>query len=273
MADFRSKSDQPDLKPVEIRNIFGANLRQMSGTYPSIAGLCRELGINRTQYNRYLSGESFPRPDVLHRICQFFGTDARILLEPVDKIRPGGNDLLHHPVISQYIGRSATQVEEDEFPSGFYRFTRISFTDGSKAVLGLIYIMRSDGYTFLRGFEPREAMRQQGLPENNFTREFRGIVLTQEAGVAALVARKGAVTCSFNFLAKVATYNDNYWEGYTTRTIRESISGPRVARLVYEYLGKDTHLVLDSARRAGIIEASEVPTFHARLLRLNDPFH
>ena len=74
--------------PVEVRGIFGANLRQLSGRYPSIAGLCRELGINRTQYNRYLSGESFPRPDVLQRICTFFDTDARILLEPVDELTP-----------------------------------------------------------------------------------------------------------------------------------------------------------------------------------------
>ena len=27
--------------------------------------LCREIGVNRTQFNRYLSGNAFPRPDVL----------------------------------------------------------------------------------------------------------------------------------------------------------------------------------------------------------------
>ena len=62
--------------PVEVRGIFGANLRHLSGRYPSIAGLCRELGINRTQYNRYLSGESFPRPDVLQRIVMGVGAEA-----------------------------------------------------------------------------------------------------------------------------------------------------------------------------------------------------
>ena len=61
--------------------MFGANLRQLAADYPSISDLARQLGINRTQFNRYLSGESFPRPDVLARICRFFEIDARVLLE------------------------------------------------------------------------------------------------------------------------------------------------------------------------------------------------
>lgn len=272
MLNHALKTDQAELKPVEIRSIFGANLRQLSSSYPSIAGLCRELGINRTQYNRYLSGESFPRPDVLHRICQFFGTDARILLEPVDEISSGGTDLLNHPIISEYLGNSATLVDEQMFPSGFYRFTRVSFIDTEKAVMGLIYISRKDGLTFLRGFEAREAMRQQGLPDDPSTREFRGLMLAQEQGVAALVARRGSVTCSFNFLARVAAFDNNFWEGYTTRTIREAVSGPRAARVVYEHLGRNPKQVMACARMAGLISDDQIPPFHRRLLRVGEPF-
>ncbi|MBY5973605.1 helix-turn-helix domain-containing protein [Pseudooceanicola marinus] len=272
MVSLGFKTDQSDLKPVEIRGIFGANLRQLSSQYPSIAGLCRELGINRTQYNRYLSGESFPRPDVLHRICQFFGTDARILLEPVNEVKPANQDLLSHPIIAEYLGRAATLVDEQMFPSGFYRFTRVSFIDSEKAVLGLVHVSREDGFTFLRGFEAREAMRQQGLPDDPQTREFRGLLMAQEQGVAALVSRRGSVTCSFNFLARVAAFDNNFWEGYTTRTIREAASGPRAARVVYEHLGRNTAQVFASARQAGLIDADQIPAFHRRLLRLNEPF-
>ncbi|MEP2204195.1 MAG: helix-turn-helix transcriptional regulator, partial [Tateyamaria sp.] len=48
--------------PSELRSMFGANLRQLAAEYTSISDLARQLGINRTQFNRYLSGESFPRP-------------------------------------------------------------------------------------------------------------------------------------------------------------------------------------------------------------------
>ena len=72
--------------PSEIRAIFGENLKKLCAATGSIAALCRELQINRTQFNRYLSGESFPRPDVLAKICAHFDIDARILLQPVETL-------------------------------------------------------------------------------------------------------------------------------------------------------------------------------------------
>ncbi|WP_368484323.1 helix-turn-helix domain-containing protein [Pseudooceanicola sp. HF7] len=264
--------DQGDLKPVEIRNIFGANLRQLATTYPSVAGLCRDLGINRTQFNRYLSGESFPRPDVLHRICQFFGTDARILLEPVDQLRTGGEGILSHPEIAPFLGRNSTEFDPALLPSGFFRFSRLSFVDSTMAVMGLVYVYRKDGFTFVRGYEAREAMRQQGMALDGASREFRGIFLAQEQGVAALIARRGAATCSFNFLSPVAAFDNNFWEGYVTRTIREAISGPRASRMVYELLPRNSRAILEAARSTGLVGLDQLPPFHRRLLRLNHPF-
>ncbi|MWB77493.1 XRE family transcriptional regulator [Pseudooceanicola sp. 216_PA32_1] len=258
--------------PVEVRGIFGANLRKLSSNYPSISGLCRELGINRTQYNRYLSGESFPRPDVLQRICTFFKTDARILLEPVSELTPISNDLLNHPEISQHMGRGATELPESMFPNGFYYFSRRSFVDADMAVTGLVYVFRADNYTFVRGLEAKDAMRQQGLPTDPFTREFRGIVLKQEEGVAALMSRRGAITCSFNFFSRVPAFDNNFWVGYTTRTVAETIAGLRVTRMVFEYLGDRTGPVLKAARESGFKRPAELPAFHRRLLRLDEPF-
>ncbi|WP_163849627.1 helix-turn-helix domain-containing protein [Pseudooceanicola aestuarii] len=260
------------MQPDEIRGIFGSNLRLLSSRFPSIAGLCRELGINRTQYNRYLSGESFPRPDVLHRICQFFDTDARILLEPVGQITPAQFDLLNHPEIAEYLGANATEVGEDTLPSGFYRFSRRSFVDETMGIIGLVYVFRRDGCTFVRGYEAREAMRQQGLDDAPEAREFRGIFINQEDGVAALISRKRAMTCTFNFLARVPSFDNNFWEGYVTRTVRDAITGPRVTRMVYEHLGGNVGAILDTARRGGLVSQEDLTPFHRRLLRLDQPF-
>ena len=258
--------------PVEVRGIFGANLRILSSRFPSIAGLCRELGINRTQYNRYLSGESFPRPDVLQRICAFFDTDARILLEPVAELTPIATDLLNHPAISSHLGRGATELPEEVLPNGLYRLSRRSFVDGDVAVTGLVNVFRADGYTFVRGLEAKEAMRQQGLPVDARTREFRGIFLRQEEGVAALISRRGAITCTFNFLSRVPAFENNFWVGYATRTVAETIAGLRATRMVYEHLGQETDRVLRAARSAGFVAPADLPAFHRRLLRLNDSF-
>ena len=89
--------------PTELRDMFGANLRILAKKYPSISELSRQLKINRTQFNRYLSGESSPRPDVLDRICAFFEVDARILLEPVEKIASHSH-VLNGPVLAEFVG-------------------------------------------------------------------------------------------------------------------------------------------------------------------------
>ncbi|MEP3634686.1 helix-turn-helix domain-containing protein [Shimia thalassica] len=259
------------ISPSELRKMFGANLRILADTYPSVSQLCRELGINRTQFNRYLSGESFPRPDVLHRICTFFEVDARILLEPIEKLATE-RSVLNHPLIADYVGTGMTDIPQDVFPDGFYRFSRRSFTESDLIITGLVYVFRKDKHTFIRGFEAKEAMRQQGLPTDPQTREFRGVCLPQEDGVGALVSHKKTMATSFNYLSRVASFQNHYWIGYATRTVRETVNGCRAARLVYEHLGKDTGAVLAAARTVGFCTAEELIPYHRKLLQLDRPF-
>lgn len=270
MTRTASPPDQPD--PAELRAIFGDNLRMLTAQYPSVAGLCRDLDINRTQFNRYLSGESFPRPDVLHRICAFFGVDARILLERVSQLGAASVDLLGHPMLQGYFGEGQIEVPHDLFPDGFYRFVRRSFIDEEMFVMGLVHVGRADSYTFLHGFEPRGAMRAQGLSTAARDREYRGIVMRQEEGIMLIVSHRNAMSCSFNFLAPETSFQSNLWEGYATRTVREKITGRRATRMVYEHLGTRMAQVMATARMAGLVTLDQVPPFHARLLRIGEPF-
>ena len=68
--------------PQELRSLLSVNLRTLIGD-GVVTKICRAANINRTQFNRYLTGESFPRPDMLDRICRFFGVDANILIRPI----------------------------------------------------------------------------------------------------------------------------------------------------------------------------------------------
>lgn len=257
--------------PAELRNMLGANLRRLSRSYPSISELARQLGINRTQFNRYLSGESFPRPDVLDRICSFFRVDARILLEPVENLNTRGN-VLGGNFLEQFHGAGVNDIPEEEFPSGFYRFSRRSFMNDDRFVIGLVRVFRSDGVTYLRGMEPRDALRQQGLPVNRLAREYRGYVAREEDGVAIMVARVQATTCSFSFLARVPAFERNYWLGYVARTMRESATQRRMTRLVYEHLPNKTSDILAAARSCGFCTAEELVPYHRRLLQIDEPF-
>ncbi len=257
--------------PAELREMFGRNLRQLCAPYRSVSDLCRQLGINRTQFNRYLSGESFPRPDVLHLICQFFDVDARVLLEPLDKLdtRPG---VLNHPFLAGNVGSGMLPLSEKAFPSGFYRFSRKSFVEDTLVIVGLVFIFRDGPYTFLRGYEPRQAMSTHGLPTNGPLREFRGYVSAQEDGVSINVAHRHNMAATFNYLGRVAAFNNTFWVGYAARPTRETLRGRRVARMVYEHVDAPLRDIVALARQTGYVDPDELPEFHLRHLMLDTPF-
>ncbi|MCG7626197.1 MULTISPECIES: helix-turn-helix domain-containing protein [unclassified Epibacterium] len=258
--------------PAELRTVFGDNLRSLSRDYPSISELSRRLGINRTQFNRYLSGESFPRPDVLDRICSFFDVDARILLDPVQALAPPQGNVVHSDYLKDFFDTGITRVTEDVFPSGFYRFTRRSFISEESFVLGIVHVHRIDGITYVKGYEPRAGMRFQGLSTYGPTREYRGYMTCHEDGVAFVLSRRNTLTYSFNYLARVSAAENSLWTGYVARTIRESESGERVLRMIYEYLGNDVSTAIAAARGCGFTSAPDIIPFHKRLLQLGTPF-
>jgi len=59
------------------------NLGYACSLYPSITHVCRRIGINRQQFNKYLAGRARPSRSNMRRICNFFGlTEAELLTEP-----------------------------------------------------------------------------------------------------------------------------------------------------------------------------------------------
>ncbi|APE43674.1 transcriptional regulator [Sulfitobacter alexandrii] len=257
--------------PAQLRNMFGENLRKLAQEYRSISELSRQLGINRTQFNRYLSGESFPRPDILARMCEFFRVDARVLLQPVEEITRQ-DELLTTPYLRDFIGAGALDVPDSMFPSGFYRFSRRSFVEPERFVVSLVLASREGPRTRVRGFETAQAMELQNLPRDGRSREFRGAVMRQDDGISILAARRNAMTTSFNYLARVPSFEQNFWVGYATRTVPEAAGGLRVTRLVYEYLGPAVSDALSVARDTGFTTFDALQPYHKRLLRAGIPF-
>lgn len=157
--------------PQEIRDIFRTNLRRLVSREASVNRLCNEIGINRTQFNRYLNGDAHPRPDILHRICTHFGTDARILLEPLES--------LTRPTLSmdgmvrelQPFLKRMSEFDHRRMPDGYYRMVRPSpvvqdkmlvsllilktMTDGSKRAMAAIPAFYFEGMDWKRAWPAR----------------------------------------------------------------------------------------------------------------------
>jgi len=64
---------------------LGINLGLLCSYQPSIAEVCRRIGINRQQFNKYLNGSAMPSRRNLRAICDFFGvSESEITLEAPD---------------------------------------------------------------------------------------------------------------------------------------------------------------------------------------------
>jgi transcriptional regulator with XRE-family HTH domain len=80
----------------QFRDAFAANLRRLIAEEDSIAHVCRELSINRQQFNRYLSAETLPSDANLAKIATFFKVSENSLFQvyarPAPLVPPIGFD-------------------------------------------------------------------------------------------------------------------------------------------------------------------------------------
>ncbi len=49
------------------------NLIHLCSRHRTAAEICRDLDINRLQFNRYLNGKVRPSPKVMRKLCDYFG--------------------------------------------------------------------------------------------------------------------------------------------------------------------------------------------------------
>jgi transcriptional regulator with XRE-family HTH domain len=66
---------------------FSANLRLLCDRQGSISHICRKVGINRQQFNKYLSGKHLPSSGNIRIIANFFGLSPEVLFSEPEHFR------------------------------------------------------------------------------------------------------------------------------------------------------------------------------------------
>ncbi len=86
--------------PSDRMENFATNLRLLCDRQGSISQICRKLGINRQQFNKYLSGRHMPSSGNTRVIANYFGLGPEVLFTEHDHFRAlvDGNffDVLDH---------------------------------------------------------------------------------------------------------------------------------------------------------------------------------
>lgn len=257
---------RPAKSPTEIRAIFGRNLRQLCEQGQPVTTICREIGINRTQFNRYLAGESFPRPDILARICSHFGVDARILLEPLDEL----NRTLPDPMLMELrdkllIGRTRP-VDADILPDAMYRFWRKSFMFQGKIVTNVALIRTRGDVTLFKGFEENLLAKQENPNARRFPHlAYFGLVRQHVDGVS-IYCQDRQNQSNINFFEFGLEGNMRFYPGFSL-LVRRRIDGMnRMTAAVLERLPNDPALWRSVAREETMRDIDTAPPIVQRAL-------
>jgi hypothetical protein len=57
---------------MSLRENLSTNLRKLCREHGSVAAICREMGVNRQQFDRYLTMDALPNKATTERICRYF---------------------------------------------------------------------------------------------------------------------------------------------------------------------------------------------------------
>jgi len=157
---------------------FAQNLRLLCSYHKSIAEVCRQLHINRPQFNRYLSGRFKPSSHILRRICDYFGVEPHEILLPhsqfqrLVQVRPHQDEPTARPddaLIGSHIEHlTRTGSTGLERYLGYYFEYYLSMSAPGQLIRTLICLERKDNKVVFQRTERMRATRHQPPCQNRY---------------------------------------------------------------------------------------------------------
>ncbi|WP_371055122.1 helix-turn-helix domain-containing protein [Rhodosalinus sp. K401] len=158
---------------------FADNLSFLCSHYPSIAEVCRRLGINRQQFNKYLSGQSRPSRANMRRICDFFGVTEGEIVSEASQLRslasvrtqPFASPALDGPMAHlERLMRASGSLRRYD---GFYFRYFYSFGKPGRITKSLARIYHVDGRCYWKNLE---LIREDGRGPADAISKYEGAV-------------------------------------------------------------------------------------------------
>jgi transcriptional regulator with XRE-family HTH domain len=259
-----------------VLQVFGKNLRQLTAQRGSIAGVAAALDISRVQYQRFLKGEAFPKPQVLNRICAYFGVDARILLTPLDQTPapkttapvPPGLDPELAAALGWAINGNRYPIKPDLIEPGLYRYWVADgyHRDTYHCMAVQIGTQLGRGGQTLRDLRTwrayfhRSAFRTHGDPGLRGRREVRGLILGVPDGLISLIFNPAPILrVALMHLAPNPIFADGSFTGFVAWGRSELVGFGRSARIFVEKVPPKARNILACARIRSPMPGADVP--------------
>jgi transcriptional regulator with XRE-family HTH domain len=125
---------------VPIRENIAANLRRLCKDHASVSAVCRELRINRTQFERYLQGQTVPNKATAKLICDYFHIDEAELYQDHGSSEAGVPGL---PPVSESLFKQLIRPPSPSIAGGTY-FTYFSIPGRDDLLVRSVTFVRRD---------------------------------------------------------------------------------------------------------------------------------
>lgn len=252
---------------------FGHNLKLLCGERGSQSAVADVLGISKVQFQRYLKGESFPKPNLLHKICAYFGVDARILTDPLTpedmvRLRGGQNPYLDQPPhaamaeAASYANRSEHFFGADPaLPDGFYLVWRHAMSHMGKVSCTLQQVRTLARSRVVKAYDLKAAGARDPADNAARAREFRGILHRQTTGAVVVYYHEEPWNMvALTYINRIGAMNaDTIFAGFSVLCRDELPGMRRMSRCAWQRVDGNCAATLAAARRRGLYDAAQVP--------------
>lgn len=245
------------------------NLKLMCDQYASIAHVCREIEINRQQFNRYLNGETRPSAHSLRRIAGFFAIPATDLdLEPQVFARRHSTGR-NHTLPEMGLSSNDAIAKADRYCGWYHTYYRC--TGYHKAIIrGFVKIYQDGDVTrskVLDRYYWRHCPRSKTTPIVYY--KMNGVV-TQTGGFLYLLDSHKGLNANYTMTCLYSSYSDHIdmLNGVMIGVSNYLDRRPFASNIAYVAVDRAMSL-RDAVRQCGIYpeDAKEIPKVIRTLVR------
>lgn len=227
---------------------FPRNLRYLCSYYRSTSEICRRLGINRQQFNKYTAGLSRPSNRNMRRICDFFGVEEYEILSPYSDLKSiveikgvRNVDDLESGVLHRI--EAALRAGQGDLAHyfGFYYVYYYSFSRPGKILKSIAHVFEADGMACYKRVE-RLIDKGSGR-ESSFVYKYAGVMLRLRDRLF-MIDREALTGAEISQTVLYPSYKNrvDILTGLTMGTAGRTSREPICSRVAMEYLGESIEL-------------------------------
>lgn len=247
-----------------VNSTFGRNLKTLCLEAGTLSDAARQLEISRVQLSRFIRGESFPKPNQLAKICEYFQVDARIFTRPLTEVRVEMKPLPDSGA-EPCLPETLRPYAEKTMPigDGIHMIYRPSFTFGDKYISSPLLVRRRKGVTWLKGLDAPVlgGARREAGPFRD--RSYLGFALSVPDGMVMYFHGVGKVPflSAAHFSASGYYSATGYFRGiYEIHRVAETGERRRVP-IILAPLRQKASIILDRIRGAGLHDFDTLPEY------------